>query len=102
MSAIGSYLVTLTLPRLHIIGRDITERKKVGEELLRIERLNMMGAMAAGISHEIRNSMMTVLELLQLLSKKKCAPFQKHYSIIIEELSRTNSIITEFLYLARK
>ncbi len=82
---------------------DITERKRLEEEMARLERLNLIGEMAAGIGHEIRNPMTTVRGFLQLLGgKKECAQFNKYYELMIEELDRANSIITEFLSLAKK
>ncbi len=56
-----------------------------------------------GIGHEIRNPMTTVRGFLQLLGgKKECAQFNRYYELMIEELDRANSIITEFLSLAKK
>jgi PAS domain S-box-containing protein len=82
---------------------DITERKRLEEEMARLERLNLIGEMAAGIGHEIRNPMTTVRGFLQLLGdKKECAQFKEYYALMIGELDRANSIITEFLSLAKK
>ncbi len=51
-------------------SRDITERKRLEEELIQSERLAIMGEMAAGIAHEINNPLGIILanteELLQL------------------------------------
>jgi len=88
----------------HILStvNDITERKRLEEEMARLERLNLIGEMAAGIGHEIRNPMTTVRGFLQLLgSKKECSQFKEYYNLMIEELDRANSIITEFLSLAK-
>nr|WP_315989929.1 HAMP domain-containing sensor histidine kinase [Desulforamulus aquiferis] len=58
--------------------------------------------MAAGLGHEIRNPMTTVRGLLQLLSEKEeCNKYQEYYGIMIEELDRANTIISEFLSLAK-
>jgi len=81
---------------------DITEQKKMEKELDRLDRLNLVGEMAAGIGHEVRNPMTTVRGFLQLLSgKKEFSEHSGHFSLMIEELDRANSIITEFLSLAR-
>ena len=64
----------------------------------RLSSLDLIGQMAAGISHEIRNPMTTVRGFLQLLKKED--EFEKHndyFNLMIEELDRANSIITEFL-----
>lgn len=84
------------------VGEDITERKQVGEEMVRLDRLNLVGEMAAGIGHEVRNPMTTVRGFLQLLGRKKdCAQHKEFFELMIEELDRANSIITEFLSLAK-
>jgi PAS domain S-box-containing protein len=81
---------------------DITERKLWQDEMARLERLNLIGEMAAGIGHEIRNPMTTVRGLLQLLgSKNDSVQHRKYYDVMIEELDRANSIISEFLSMAK-
>ncbi|MDR3540542.1 MAG: ATP-binding protein [Desulfosporosinus sp.] len=89
--------------------RDITERylaeekyKNTEKEMSRLDRLNLIGQMAAGIGHEVRNPMTTVRGYLQLLgSKGEFAKYNGQFSLMIDELDRANSIITEFLSLAK-
>jgi PAS domain S-box-containing protein len=84
-----------------VIG-DISERKLVEREMARLERLNLIGEMAAGIAHEIRNPMTTVRGYLQSFQQKpEFSQFNSRFDLMIEELDRTNSIITEFLSLAK-
>ena len=85
-----------------VITRDISERKQVEREMARLDSLNLVGQMAAGIGHEIRNPMTTIRGFLQLLmSKKECLQFREYFTIMITELDRANSIITEYLSLSR-
>ncbi|WP_407310404.1 PAS domain S-box protein [Desulfosporosinus sp. SB140] len=82
--------------------RDISVRKIAEFEIARLDRLNLVGQLAAGIGHEIRNPMTTVRGYLQLLGTKTENAVQKPtYDLMISELDRANSIITEFLSLAR-
>ncbi len=82
--------------------RDITSRKITEYEMARLDRLNLVGQLAAGIGHEIRNPMTTVRGYLQLLGAKPDYAAQKStFELMISELDRANSIITEFLSLAR-
>lgn len=84
------------------LGIDITEQKQIGKEIARLDRLNLVGEMAAGIGHEIRNPMTTVRGFLQMLGEKAdCIKYKDYFSLMIEELDRANSIITEFLSLAK-
>jgi signal transduction histidine kinase len=85
-----------------IYVRDITAKLGVEQEMARLERLNLIGEMAAGIGHEVRNPMTTVRGFLQLLaSKQDCASYREFYDLMIEELDRANSIISGFLSLAK-
>ncbi|OPX87310.1 MAG: Sporulation kinase E [Pelotomaculum sp. PtaB.Bin013] len=85
-----------------IFIRDITERKQLEKEMARLDRLNLVGEMAAGIGHEIRNPMTTVRGFLQMLEgKQDCSKYKKYFNLMISELDRTNTIITEFLSLAK-
>lgn len=84
------------------IARDIAERKRVEKEIARLDRLSLIGAMAAGIGHEIRNPLTTVRGFLQVLnSKDEYAKHKNYFDLMIQELDRANSIITEFLSLAK-
>lgn len=81
---------------------DITEIKRMQSELVRLDQLHLVGEMAAGIGHEVRNPMTTVRGFLQLLSHKDgLDSYMQQFSLMIEELDRANAIITEFLSLAR-
>jgi len=84
------------------IGKDITAKKRMEEEMSRFERLNLIGEMAAGFGHEIRNPMTTVRGFLQMLcGKEDCTAYRGHFEMMIEEIDRANSIITEFLSMAK-
>jgi len=81
---------------------DITELRQMELEMTRLDRLNLVGEMAASIGHEIRNPMTTVRGYLQLLRENKdYAQGVECFDLMIEELDRANLIITEFLSLAK-
>ena len=64
--------------------------------------MTLVGEMSASISHEIRNPMTTVRGFLQLLKEKdRYAQDKEYMDLMIDELDRANSIITEFLSLAK-
>jgi len=84
------------------LKEEIILREKMEKEIARLDRLNMIGEMAAGIGHEVRNPMTTVRGFLQLMQgKDKYAGDKEFFDLMIEELDRANSIITEFLSLAK-
>lgn len=80
---------------------DISQRIQLQEELARLDCLHLIGQMAASISHETRNPMTTVRGFLQILKSKP--DYQKdveYFNLMIDELDRADSIISEFLSLA--
>lgn len=79
---------------------DITEHKIMEQEMARLDRLNMVGEMAASIGHEIRNPMTSVRGFLQMF-ENKYSEDKEFLNLMIEELDRANAIITEFLSLAK-
>lgn len=84
------------------IMQDITEQRRLEADLLRLDRLNLVGEMAAGIGHEVRNPMTTVRGYLQMFQRKdKFGEYQEQLATMIQELDRANTIISEFLSLAK-
>ncbi|MEA1960424.1 MAG: histidine kinase dimerization/phospho-acceptor domain-containing protein [Bacillota bacterium] len=82
--------------------KNITELKQLKLEIERIDRLNIIGQMAASITHEIRNPLTTIRGMLQLLSQKKeYEEDEEKFSLMLEELDRCNEIISEYLSLAK-
>jgi two-component system, sporulation sensor kinase E len=78
------------------------KQKEIEKQIARLDQLNIIGEMAAGIAHEVRNPMTTVRGFLQMLAKKEHdSPHVAFYGIMIEELDRANGIISEFLSLAK-
>lgn len=84
-----------------LIAQDITSEVKLRSELDHVERLSLVGQMAAGITHEIRNPMAVVRGFLQLMREKSSDDLDSYYQIVLEELDRANSIINDFLSLAQ-
>ena len=84
------------------IVRDVTAQLKLEKEMVRMDQLNLVGEMAASIGHEVRNPMTTVKGFLQLLGENKnSAKFSEYIPLMISEIDRANTIITEFLSISR-
>lgn len=82
--------------------RDVTDLRKLEDQLKQKEKLAAIGQLAAGIAHEIRNPLAGISGSVQLLSTETNDPDQmKLMKIIIKEIDRLNNLITEFLEYAK-
>ncbi len=82
----------------------VLERLRLEEKLNHSERLAHLGSMVATVSHEIKSPLGIVRSTAEILEKRieKLAPGNEHLAkIIIDETSRLNSIVMEFLDFAR-
>jgi signal transduction histidine kinase len=103
MGALFVVLVFVVKRGEAIIQKRAAERMRLKEQLNRAERLSAMGEMAAGISHEIRNPLGIIRSSAELLKKKvtRVDPTNTLPDIIVEEATRLNGIITDFINFAR-
>ncbi|HYL67565.1 MAG TPA: PAS domain S-box protein [Candidatus Limnocylindria bacterium] len=51
-------------------GRDVTELKRLEEQLIQAEKLAAMGQMLAGVAHELNNPLTAILGVTELLSER--------------------------------
>jgi PAS domain S-box-containing protein len=80
---------------------DLTEVKRLQEQMELRERLTALGEMSAGIAHELRNPMAVITGYLNLLSKKADPPAQETIRSIGNEIAGMNRIIGDLLTFAR-
>ncbi|WP_018130663.1 ATP-binding protein [Effusibacillus pohliae] len=78
---------------------DITELKKAEELLRKSDKLAVAGQLAAGIAHEIRNPLTSLRGFVQLLQKG--VNKEAYTDVMLSEIDRMDSIIREFLILAK-
>jgi two-component system, NtrC family, sensor histidine kinase HydH len=106
---------TLQLNRLSIVDRedkfagtlllmqDLSQVKKLEEELRRSERLAALGKMAAGVAHELRNPLSSIKGLALVLQSRfrEDNEDRETATILVQEVERLNRSISELLVYAR-
>ncbi|RBP96444.1 two-component system sporulation sensor kinase B [Cytobacillus firmus] len=94
-------IVTLSMI-IYLIEMNLLQEKMM-QKLRDAEKINAISQLAASIAHEIRNPMTTVRGFLQMLKNEKnlTADQKSFIKVSLEELDRTNHIISDFLSLAR-
>ncbi|WP_307472218.1 PAS domain-containing sensor histidine kinase [Paenibacillus harenae] len=80
--------------------RDLTNRKQSEEMLVRSEKLSVIGQLAAGVAHEIRNPLTALKGFTQLL-QSKYNDHSHYFDIMAGEIDRINLIVNEFMTLAK-
>lgn len=84
-----------------IFSRDISERIKTEELLRKSERLSVVGQMAAGVAHEIRNPLTSIKGFMKLLKTTTNENNQMYMDVIQSELDRIEMISNEFMMVAK-
>ncbi|MBP0725468.1 PAS domain-containing protein [Bacillus sp. RG28] len=83
------------------IQNDVTEQKRTEEMLIKSEKLSLVGELAAGIAHEIRNPLTTIKGFVQLLDQDSEDKKHLYTDTILNEIDRINFIVNEFMVLAK-
>jgi PAS domain S-box-containing protein len=83
------------------VSMEMTELIRLRQQISNMERLSLVGQMAASITHEIRNPMAVVRGFVQLMQEKGLVKNEEYTRVIMDELDRANGIIDDFLSLAQ-
>jgi two-component system, sporulation sensor kinase E len=82
------------------ICKDITDEKRAKDLLIKSEKLSIVGQLAAGVAHEIRNPLTSLKGFAQLL-KNRVPQFTDFFEIMLVELDRINFIVSELLVVSK-
>ncbi len=89
-----------------LVDREILVRKRQERtelELERSQRLSLVGQMAAGVAHEIKNPLASIKGAVEILSEDSTPPRDREEfkQIVVGEIKRIDGTIQEFLEFAR-
>lgn len=80
---------------------DITERKIIENNLIRVDRLASVGQFAAGLAHEIRNPLTGIKTGIQVIKNREANRNSKDSAELMEglkdEIDRINNLVTDLL-----
>jgi len=86
-----------------IIFQDITEVKELEKRLRASEKMALMGQLAAGLAHEIRNPLSSISGAIEVLCDEvKPTEDNTHLlNVVTQEVQRLNLLVEDFLLFAR-
>ncbi|MCQ6279027.1 ATP-binding protein [Bacillus sp. EB600] len=86
---------------LLVYAVDILDRKKSEESMMQTEKLALIGELAAGIGHELRNPLTAIKGFIQLMRENKQTVKDEFLDVIDAELESLNHIAGELMILAK-
>ena len=94
-------------PARLVVGRDVTERVRMQQELLTADRMGSVGMLAAGVAHEVNNPLAYVLNNIEIAMRslvplgEATAESRQALLVALEGVDRIRTIVRDLLLLSR-
>ncbi|HEU5336226.1 MAG TPA: PAS domain S-box protein, partial [Terriglobales bacterium] len=84
--------------------RDITERRKLEEQLLQVQKMDAVGQLAGGVAHDFNNLLMVISSYAELLmdALPPDSPLRHHGEEILKAARRAAALTRQLLTFSRK
>ncbi|WP_455379469.1 PAS domain S-box protein [Petrachloros mirabilis] len=90
-------------PAILLMFHDISERKRLQEQLRKTERVAELGTLASGMAHEIGTPMNVILGRAEyLMERVNDEPVKKGLQTIISQVERITRVMNQLLAFARR
>ncbi|NNG14934.1 MAG: PAS domain S-box protein [Gemmatimonadales bacterium] len=85
--------------RVIVVARDLTEIIRLQETLRRNERMSMMGSIAAGVAHEVRNPLFGISSTLDAFKARfpDRPEFQRYHTVLGDQVERLSALMRDLL-----
>lgn len=80
---------------------DITEQNKFEQQMVESEKWAVLGRLAASVAHEIRNPLVAIRSLVEIIGENVSGDLKEHVEVILGEVFRLNRVVAELLSLVR-
>ena len=89
----------------YVMFKDVSNLRSLEQQVQRSDRLAMIGQIAAGTAHEIRNPLTSIKGFLQVLQKTLeqigMVKERGYAELMLMEINRINELVSEFLLLSK-
>src|SRR3990170_2602050 len=95
--------VTNQFVKTRAFVRDVTELKRLQTELMKSEKLALVGKMSSAVAHELRNPLVPIGGFANLIYKRlnEESPLKKYAGIIVREIDRLEKLLHNILYFTK-
>jgi two-component system NtrC family sensor kinase len=91
------------LASIHCIGRDITHRRQLEQQLQQTEKLSAIGKLVAGVAHELNNPLTSIIGYANMLQRGNIpTAYRDDLDVIARQAQRARVIVRDLLTFARK
>ena len=82
-----------------VVIHDITDRVRLQESLRRSETMSAMGALVAGVAHEVRNPLFGISATLDAFESrfKRRTEYRRYLDVLKERVGRLNELMQQLL-----
>ncbi|WP_163103353.1 ATP-binding protein [Peribacillus alkalitolerans] len=100
LSCAVGYIVTFFL--MIYFTEFLRENKRMKLAIQDSEKMTVVSELAASIAHEVRNPLTVVKGFIQLIEKDENSSNRQYMKLVLSELDRAESLISDYLNLAKK
>jgi len=89
---------------LQVISMDITERKRLEEQLQQAQKMEAIGRLAGGVAHDFNNQLSVIMNASELIKGTfdKNDPRNEHFNMIVSAADQAASLTKQLLAFSRK
>jgi len=89
---------------LQVISMDITERKRLEEQLQQAQKMEAIGRLAGGVAHDFNNQLAVIMNASELIKGTfdKNDPRTEHFNMILSAADQAASLTKQLLAFSRK
>ncbi len=83
--------------------RDITERHMLEKQIIAAEKYSAIGKLAAGLAHEIRNPLTSIIGFIKMFKSGAVPPEKEklYIDMVYSELLGLNDLVSQFVLMAK-
>lgn len=80
---------------------DVTEQKRLEQQFIETEKWVLLGRLAASVAHEIRNPLVAIRSLVEIIRDEVDGSLKEHAEVVLGEVLRLNRVVAELLSLIK-